>query len=518
MNLANLAWRAARLYGERPAVTQGSRTVCTYGELYGRIAAIAGALRTRYGLKPGDRVVLFMHNTPEYVELLFACWHAGLIAVPVNAKLHADELAYVLGDSEASLCFVSDGRQAAAAAADPGIPLMVTGSKAYTALYESKPGALADVSETQTAWLFYTSGTTGNPKGAMLTHENLRAMVLCYFSDVDGVAPTDSILHAAPLSHGSGLYILPHVAQGACNVIPESGSFDAAEIFTLLSAHQNVSMFAAPTMVKRLVAAADDARGIENLKTLVYGGGPMYLADIQGAHAALGFRLVQIYGQGESPMTITALSKYHHRNTQHPHYTERLKSVGVAQTLVAVRIADGDDEPLAVGETGEVLVRGPSVIPGYWRNEEASREALRNGWLHTGDLGTMNGDGFVTLVDRARDLIISGGANIYPREVEEVLLRHPHVAEVAVVGGRDEEWGERVVAFVVKQADVGSDELDSFCLQHVARFKRPRDYQFVDALPKNNYGKVLKRELRERLDQGEPLTPDPSPPGRGEKK
>ncbi len=498
MNLANLTLRAARLYAERPAVAL-HETVCTYAELQGRIAALAGALRSQFALSDGDRVALIRRNAPEYVELLFACWHAGLVVVPVNAKLHSDEIGYVLENSGAKVCFVSDDTASAVSDAHVEASIIQIGSAEYSRLRDAEPIPIVDVAETQTAWLFYTSGTTGKPKGAMLTHENLRAMLLCYFSDVDAVAPTDAIVHAAPMSHGSGLYILPHVMQGACNVIPESGGFDAAEVYSLLNVHENVAMFAAPTMVKRLVAGAAGARGIENLRTLVYGGGPMYLADIKAAHDALGFRLAQIYGQGESPMTITALSKFHHSNTQHPRYEARLNSVGVAQALVAVRIADGSDEPLPVGETGEVLVRGPSVIPGYWQDETASAEALRNGWLHTGDLGTMDGDGFVTLVDRARDLIISGGANIYPREVEEVLLRHPQVAEAAVVGQQDEEWGERVVAFIVQRDAISPEALDEFCLQHLARFKRPRDYRFVDALPKNNYGKVLKRELRERL-------------------
>jgi long-chain acyl-CoA synthetase len=500
MNLANFAWRAACLYGNRPAVALGERTVSTYADLYVRIAALAGALRSHFGLAEGDRVALIMRNTPEYVELLFACWHAGLVAVPVNAKLHADEIAYVMENSGARLCFVSEDLQVSVAGDDPDVSLITVGSADYERLLNAEPAPIADVAAAQTAWLFYTSGTTGKPKGAMLTHENLRAMMLCYFADVDSVSPTDSILHAAPMSHGSGLYILPHVLQGACNVIPESGGFDATEVYSLLSAHTDVAFFAAPTMVKRLVAAAGGARGIENLKTLVYGGGPMYQADIAAAHEALGFRLAQIYGQGESPMTITALNKFHHGNTQHPRYAERLNSVGVTQALVEVRIAGGNDEPISVGETGEVLVRGPSVIPGYWQNQPASEETLRGGWLHTGDLGIMDSDGFLTLVDRAKDLIISGGANIYPREVEEVLLRHPQVGEVAVVGHEDDEWGERVVAFVVGDDKISIDELDRFCLQHMARFKRPRDYRFVDALPKNNYGKVLKRELRHSLE------------------
>jgi long-chain acyl-CoA synthetase len=413
--------------------------------------------------------------------------------------LHTDEIAYVLEDSGTRLCFVSEDLEPNVEGGGSGMPPITVGTADYEKLLNAEPLPVAEVSTTQAAWLFYTSGTTGKPKGAMLTHANLRAMVLCYFSDVDSVSPSDAIVHAAPMSHGSGLYILPHVAQGACNVIPESGGFDAAEVYALLSAHSGVALFAAPTMVKRLVAAGGSARGIENLKTLVYGGGPMYQADIAAAHQALGFRLAQIYGQGESPMTITALNKFHHANTQHPRYAERLSSVGVAQSLVEVRIADHNDESVSIGETGEVLVRGPTVFPGYWQNQRASEDTLRNGWLHTGDLGVMDGDGFLTLVDRAKDLIISGGSNIYPREVEEVLLRHPKVGEAAVVGREDGEWGERVVAFVVRRDEVSVDELDRFCLQHMARFKRPRDYRFLEALPKNNYGKVLKRELRELL-------------------
>ena len=309
MNLANLAGRAARLYGERPAVALGEQAVYTYADLQMRIAALAGALRARFALTEGDRVVLFMRNSPEYVELLFAIWHAGLIAVPVNAKLHADEISYVLADSGARLCFVSRDTETNVTGSGPDVPVIAVGSSEYAQLLQAEPVPIADVSETQTAWLFYTSGTTGKPKGAMLTHENLRAMVMCYFSDVDSISPTDSILHAAPMSHGSGIYILPHVMQGACNVIPESGGFDAAEIYSLLPAHANATLFGAPTMVKRLVAAADTAHGIENLKTLVYGGGPMYLADIAAAHDVLGFRLVQIYGQGESPMTINGVEQ-----------------------------------------------------------------------------------------------------------------------------------------------------------------------------------------------------------------
>jgi long-chain acyl-CoA synthetase len=215
----------------------------------------------------------------------------------------------------------------------------------------------------------------------------------------------------------------------------------------------------------------------------------------------LGPRFVQIYGQGEAPMTITALSRECISDTRHPRYLERLASVGVAQSSVEVIVADDNDQPLAANQIGEILVRGDVVAQGYWRNAQATAQTWRNGWLHTGDVGSFDDDGFLTLRDRSKDLIISGGSNIYPREVEEVLLHHPAVAEVSVVGRTHAEWGEEVVAFVVMQPanQVSENELDAFCVQRIARFKRPRQYRFVDSLPKNNYGKVLKTQLRRLL-------------------
>jgi long-chain acyl-CoA synthetase len=229
----------------------------------------------------------------------------------------------------------------------------------------------------------------------------------------------------------------------------------------------------------------------------------MYLADLDQAHATFGHRLAQIYGQGESPMCITALDKARHAERAHPRYRERLASVGTAQLAVEVMVADADDRPLPPGERGEVLVRGGSVMQGYWRDPAATAAALKGGWLHTGDVGVIDAEGFLTLRDRSKDLIISGGANIYPREIEEVLLQHPGVAEVAVVGRADPEWGEVAVAFVVpaEGQEVAAADLDAHCLAQIARFKRPKDYRFVAALPANNYGKVLKTELRAWLEQ-----------------
>jgi long-chain acyl-CoA synthetase len=352
------------------------------------------------------------------------------------------------------------------------------------------------------AWLFYTSGTTGKPKGVMLSNGNLHAMAFSYFVDVDEVRASDAALYAAPLSHGAGLYNVMHVLRGSRHAVPESGGFDPDEILALGAALDGVSMFAAPTMVRRLVdrakATGGDGRG---LRTVVYGGGPMYAADIEEAVAVMGPRFVQIYGQGESPMTITALARELVADRAHPRWRERLASVGRAHSCMEVRVVDEAGRDLPAGETGEIVARGSPVMLGYWRNPEASARTLRDGWLWTGDMGALDADGFLTLKDRSKDVIISGGTNIYPREVEEVLLQHESVAEVSVVGRPSAEWGEEVVAFVVAKPGLPVDAaaLDRLCLDQIARFKRPKAYIVLSELPKNNYGKVLKTELRARL-------------------
>ncbi len=506
MNTAVYLERAGRTFGERTAVAVGDKRHSDFAELAGRVAAIAGGLRDLLGLAPGDRLALAMKNCPEFIEILYAAWHAGLCAVPVNAKLHPREIAFILENSGARCCVVTpDLMEAVAPLAEevPGLERVIgVGTGEHRGLLAGDPAPLVARGPDEVAWLFYTSGTTGRPKGAMLSHRCLQAMTLSYFADVDAVSGGDCILHAAPMSHGSGLYILPHMAMAAKQVIPESGGFDPEEIFRLLPAHEGMTLFAAPTMVTRLVHSPGlGAADLRNLKTIVYGGGPMYVEDLRLAMERIGNKLVQAYGQGESPMTITVLSKERHAETDHPRYAERIASVGVPHSVVEVRVADGEDNPLPPGEAGEVLVRGDVVMQGYWNNPEATAAGLRGGWLHTGDVGAFDEDGFLTLMDRSKDLIISGGANIYPREVEEVLLRHEGVLEASVVGRPHPEWGEEVVAFVVAKPGGRADEkeLDALCLGNIARFKRPRAYLFIESLPKNNYGKVLKTELRERL-------------------
>jgi len=497
MNLALWLERAGKEEPERPALGFGAQVLRRYGETAARVARLAGSLQAILKLSPGERIAIAAKNCPEYLEVLYATWHAGLAAVPANAKLHGAELGEIIAQSGARVCFASEDVAGAIASHAPECMqrLIVIGGAEYDALLASDPVPVIPRGGSDLAWLFFTSGTTGRPKGAMLTHRVLAAASYAYIGEVDAIAPGDAILHAAPMSHGSGLYMMAHVMRRGVNVVPESGGFDAPEIFQLLRAWPGTSMFGAPTMVKRLVDCPADCP-VENLRTIIYGGAPMYVEDAVRALDRFGPRLAQIYGQGESPMTITVLPREVIADRDHPRWHERLASAGHPFACVEVMVADDKDRPLPTDETGEILCRGDTVMAGYWQNPQASAATLANGWLHTGDVGAFDADGYLTLKDRSKDLIISGGSNIYPREVEEVLLRHTAVREVSVIGRPDPEWGEVVVAYVV--GDAKAPELDALCLASIARFKRPKDYVFVESLPKNNYGKILKTELRAR--------------------
>jgi acyl-CoA synthetase (AMP-forming)/AMP-acid ligase II len=511
MNLAEWLVRTARRLPNAPALLCGNSIVADNAGFARRVASLAAALQTRLGVGPGDRVAILMPNRIEYLELLYAAWFAGAAVVPINCKLHAKEAAWIIANAQAKAVFVSESAAAELVPSIDGLPalaaVIAVEGREFAALRAQEPmsaamSAPAARGRDDLAWLFYTSGTTGKPKGVMISNGNLHAMAFSYVVDVDEVHTADANLYAAPMSHGAGLYNFMAVMRGARHVVPESSSFEPDEVLALAHSLRDVSMFAAPTMVRRLVDRAKaDGSDADGIRTIVYGGGPMYLADIEEAVAVMGPRFVQIYGQGESPMTITALSRALVADRRHPRWRERLGSVGVAQSCVEVRIADENGHSLPPGEPGEILVRGAPVMLGYWRNTEATANTIRDGWLWTGDVGALDDDGFLTLKDRSKDVIISGGSNIYPREVEEVLLQHPAVREVSVVGRPSAEWGEDVVAFVVARpgATLDTSDLDRHCLEHIARFKRPKSYVVETELPKNNYGKVLKTELRARL-------------------
>lgn len=501
MNIFSLLEQASQRFGDRGAVHVGDSEVQTYGELRARALRLAGTLRrTR---PPRSRIVIASENRAEYLELMFATWAAECVLVPLNYKLHPREMAQIVEDADAALIFASPGIAAGLQGVVPGVVsggrgLVTIGSPAYEDLFAGEPATPPDTAPEDLAWLFYTSGTTGRSKGAMLSHRNLLAMTVAHLADVETFDEHASQIHAAPMSHGSGLYITAYIARGARQVIPASSSFEPAEFLDLCDAHPGCGAFLAPTMVRRLRLEAEaSGRRPANLRTIVYGGGPMYVEELKKSLAVFGQVFVQIYGQGETPMTITCLRRQDHESRD----DAILGSVGWARTGVEVAIVDPEGRPLPPGEVGEIVCRSDVVMSGYWNNPEGTAEALRAGWLHTGDMGSLDARGYLTLRDRSKDVVISGGSNIYPREVEEVLLTHPGIAEACVVGQADEEWGEVVVAFLVAApgAAVSEASLDAHCLARIARFKRPKRYLFVEALPKNSYGKVLKRELRAML-------------------
>jgi fatty-acyl-CoA synthase len=485
MNLFAMLEHAAGRFPDHGALYHGIRAVCTWVELRDRVLRLAASIRQQHGA--GARIAIATHNRPEIVELMFAIWAAECAVVPINYKLHPREMAQILEDAGAARVFASSAIGAELGPITTS-PTEIIESEDYSRRFGTAPSAPPDTDPAALAWLFYTSGTTGRSKGAMLSHRNLTAMTVAHLADIDAPDQHCSLVHAAPMSHGSGLYVLPYVLRAARQVVPESGAFDPDEFLDLCEQHPSASAFLAPTMVQRLVDTGRSRPA--NLKTIVYGGGPMYIESLRKAITAFGPIFAQIYGQGESPMTITGLRGVDHESDD----DAILGSVGYARSGMEVAVLRADGHPAPAGEIGEIVCRGDAVMSGYWHNPDATAATLKAGWLYTGDMGSFDACGYLTLRDRSKDVVISGGSNIYPREVEEVLLEHPGVSEACVVGTPDAEWGEVVVAFIVGAVDAAA--LDAHLLRRIARFKRPKRYEFVDELPKNSYGKVLKRELR----------------------
>jgi fatty-acyl-CoA synthase len=488
VNLFTVLDQAAARFPDRGALYQGSRPVCTWAELRGRALRVAASIKGQHAA--GARMAIASENRPDIVELFFAIWAAECVAVPINYKLHPREMVHIVADAGVSQIFASP-KIAAELVPVVGAPIETLGTQAYSRRLGCAPADTPRTDPSALAWLFYTSGTTGQPKGAMLSHRSLTAMTVAHLADIDDPDEECSLIHAAPMSHGSGLYIAPYVLRGARQVVPDSGGFDPGEFLDLCGHHPGSTAFLAPTMVQRLV---ETGRGRPaSLRTIVYGGGPMYVESLKKAIAAFGQVFAQIYGQGESPMTITGLRRADHESGD----DAILGSVGYPRSGVQVAVLRGDGRPAGIDEVGEIVCRGDVVMSGYWNNPIATADTLENGWMYTGDMGSFDARGYLTLRDRSKDVVISGGTNIYPREVEEALLGHPKVLQACVVGAPDAEWGEVVVAFIVGSATAA--ELDAHLLQRIARFKRPKRYLFVDGLPTNSYGKVLKRELRSRL-------------------
>ena len=516
MNIGRLLSESARHHPEDDAVRWGSRRL-SYGELDDRVNSLAAGL-TELGLSTGDRIGFIMWNRPEVLEVLFAAFKLGLCVVPLNARFNSEEIVYHLGDPRASaLVHGPEFREAVEKALDrtPSVRHVISldGSRPasstaavhdYEDLVAAHPGApdaTVDVDPDAVCWLFYTSGTTGRPKGAMLSHANLMSVTVGWVADLMPLQPEDVTLHAAPLTHGAGFHALAAIAKGSANLIPEKPAFDADATLELIEREGVTNTWLVPTQVNRLAqspALAD--RDLSRLHSIVYGGAPFHVEDLKIAVERLGPVLVQVYGQGETPMTATYLRQREHILGD-PDTEARLASAGYTRTGMEVRLVDENDQPVPTGELGEIVVRGPAVMSGYWERPEESAETLRGGWLHTGDIGKFDERGYLYVLDRLKDLIITGGSNVYAREVEEVLIGHPDVAEVTVIGIPDRDWGERVVAVVVpaEGTDPDGGALIDYCGSQLASYKKPKQVHFLSSLPVSAYGKVLKRELREQL-------------------
>ena len=511
-NLSQLLRQTAALHPERAGLIQGEQQ-WTWGEIDRRVDAMVAALRS-LGIRKGDRLLVQSRNNLAMFESCWVAFRLGAVWVPVNFRLTPPEVAWLGASSGAAAMLVDDGFEShvqAVREAAPALRLVIPmgGGKAgelnWEALVAAHLGAEpseATVAADDPLWFFYTSGTTGRPKAGMLTHGQMAFIVTNHLADlIPGTTELDVSIAVAPLSHGAGIHALLNVARGAATVLLPSEKLDPAVFWQLVERHRVTNLFTVPTIVKMLVehpavAAHDHA----SLRYVIYAGAPMYRADQQRALRTLGPVLVQYFGLGEVTGCITVLPpSMHAADDADPN--ANVGSCGRPRTGMEVAILDEHMRRVAVGEVGEICCRGPGVFAGYHDNAEATAKALRGGWFHTGDLGRVDARGLLYITGRESDMYISGGSNVYPREVEEVLLTHPGVAEVAVLGIPDEKWGEVGVAVVVARAGVPCD--GAALLAHLegrcARYRWPRHVVFWDALPRSGYGKVTKKDIRELL-------------------
>ncbi len=519
MNLGRLLTQAAALYPDRTALVWGDRS-WTWAALNARVDALVAGLRA-LGLEKGDRVLVQARNGNQLVEITFACFKAGAVWTPVNYRLTPEEVAGLAETAgvkaviyQSPFAEHADAVSAAVSAVDCVIAVDAPrdGETGYEALIDAHAWAEpyhAEVARDDPLWFFFTSGTTGRPKAAVLTHGQMAFVVTNHVADLmPGLSHRDVSLVVAPLSHGAGVHLLAQVARGAVSILPSGDGLDPEEIWRLVEDYGVTNMFTVPTIVKRLVETpAVDAHDHASLKHVIYAGAPMYRADQLRALRKLGFVLVQYYGLGEVTGCITVLPAHMHSLDDDG---MPVGSCGFARTGMEVAIKGPDGAMLGAGEQGEICARGPAVFAGYHDNPEANAASLKDGWFHTGDLGHMDAQGFVYITGRASDMYISGGSNIYPREAEEALLTHPAVSEVAVLGVPDPEWGESGVAVVVpvKGALIDAGMLSAHLEGRLAKYKWPRRFFFWDSLPTSGYGKVPKYMIREKLFEDGALTRD----------
>jgi fatty-acyl-CoA synthase len=513
MNLAQFVTQNARRHGNRAGLIWGGRS-WNWREIDARVSRLAAALAA-HGVVKGDRILVHSKNCDEMFWSMFAAFRLGAVWVPTNFRLMPDEVAY-LATASGAKAFLCHGdfpdHAAAVQAASPA--LAFTWRIGEGALGETSVGeaiaaqvdaniAEAGVEYDDPCWFFFTSGTTGRSKAAVLTHGQMAFVVTNHLADLmPGTTEHDASLVVAPLSHGAGVHQLVQTARGVPTILLSTERFDIDEAFALIDRHRVSNIFTVPTILKMMVEhAAVDRYDHSSLRYVIYAGAPMYREDQKAALKKLGKVLVQYFGLGEVTGNITVMPADLHEPEDGPQ--ARVGSCGFARTGMQVQVQDDQGRELKPFETGEICVIGPAVFAGYYDNPEANAKAFRDGWFRTGDLGHLDEAGFVYITGRASDMYISGGSNIYPREVEEKILTHPAIGEVAVLGVPDAFWGEVGIAVCVAregESAVSELELAAFLAAKVPRYKMPKRFFFWEALPKSGYGKVPKRLVRDELE------------------
>jgi acyl-CoA synthetase (AMP-forming)/AMP-acid ligase II len=503
MNLRDITIRNALLYPDKEALVFNERRV-SHQEFAGRGFRLANAL-IGLGLRPQERVAMLAPNCSEYLEVFCACESANLVIVNMNHRLSSPELIQIVLDCEpAALIFHEQFRELAEylIAAHPGFRRLICiegtrqGAAAYEDLLRSAPDTPPQVAirDSDVAYLIYTSGTTGRPKGVMLSHKAVVESARC-ISHEGGAHCSDIMLIVMPMFHiGGRIEQLAYTIVGATIVL--HAAFDAGVVLRSIDTERVTSAHLAPIMVQRLLDSPDlNAVDKSTLHTIHYASAPMPVPTLQRAIAAFGPILTQVYGMTENIVATLLTPAQHIMSGTHAE-VRRLGSAGQPFLTCKIRIVRPDDSDVDIGEIGEILVQGPGVMNGYWNNNTATSNALRNGWFYTGDLGMFDSDHFVFVIDRKKDMIISGGENIYSWEVEEALRSHAAIAEAAVIGVPDPEWGEAVKAFVVTRNVVSAEDLIAHCRAKIASYKKPKSIEFVAALPRLFNGKIDKKALR----------------------
>ncbi len=525
MNLAYLITRNARRFPEKPGLVWRER-VWSWSEIDAHVSALAAALAAR-GIVKGDRVLVHARNSDEMLWSMFATFRLGAVWVPTNVRLMPEEVVHlaVSSGARAFLCQCESPDHAALVAGrSPALEFIWSlgeasfGESSVARAMERHGGARlrdADVDYDDPCWFFFTSGTTGRSKAAVLTHGQMAFVITNHLCDLlPGTTEADASLVVAPLSHGAGIHMLDMTARAAPSILLPTDRFDVEEAFRLIERHRVTNLFTVPTILKMLVEhPAADAFDHSSLRHVIYAGAPMYREDQKTALRRLGKVIVQYFGLGEVTGTITVLPAPLHEAEDGPGV--KIGTCGFERTGMQISIQDDQGLELPAGATGEICVAGPAVFAGYHDNPEANAKAFRQGWFRTGDLGHVDAEGFLFITGRASDMYISGGSNIYPREIEEKILVHPDIAEVAVLGVPDPLWGEVGVAVCVARpgSAVTETQLADFMASRIHRSKMPKRFFFWDALPKSGYGKITKKMVREELEARRLLPLDrPGPP------